>query len=211
MRKAKQKNKDSILVATGCYAQIGKQKILEEIEEVDLVLGNNEKKEIIKYVEKFKNEKKQKITDLNQKIEYAEFGNTTYTEKTRAVVKIEDGCNNFCTYCIIPYARGRVRSRKIENVLKEIEQIAKNGIKEIVLTGIQIAEYGKDLEEKIELIDLLERINKIKGIERIRIRFIRAKTTYRRIHTKTKKTKQNMSAFSLITPKWMYQNLKKNE
>ncbi len=113
--------------------------------------------------------------------EYLEFGETAYTEKTRAVVKIEDGCNNFCTYCIIPYARGRVRSRKIENIIEEIKQIAKEGVKEVVLTGIQIAAYGKDFDEDITLIDLLEEINKIEGIERIRLRFIRIKTINRRI------------------------------
>lgn len=161
LRKAKQKNKNAILVATGCYAQIGKEKILDEIEEVDIVLGNNEKKEIIKYVEEYQKDKKQKISELDKKTEYLEFGNTTYTEKTRAVIKIQDGCDNFCTYCIIPYARGRVRSRKIENIISEIKEIAEQGIKEIVLTGIQIAAYGKDQGKNIELIDLLEKINEI--------------------------------------------------
>ena len=161
LRKAKQKNKNAILVATGCYAQIGKEKILDEIEEVDIVLGNNEKKEIIKYVEEYQKDKKQKISELDKKTEYLEVGNTTYTEKTRAVIKIQDGCDNFCTYCIIPYARGRVRSRKIENIISEIKEIAEQGIKEIVLTGIQIAAYGKDQGKNIELIDLLEKINEI--------------------------------------------------
>lgn len=161
LRRAKHKNKNAILVATGCYAQIGKEKILDEIEEVDIVLGNNEKKEIIKYVEEYQKDKKQKISELDKKTEYLEFGNTTYTEKTRAVIKIQDGCDNFCTYCIIPYARGRVRSRKIENIISEIKEIAEQGIKEIVLTGIQIAAYGKDQGKNIELIDLLEKINEI--------------------------------------------------
>lgn len=161
LRRAKHKNKNAILVATGCYAQIGKEKIFDEIEEVDIVLGNNEKKEIIEYVEEYQKDKKQKISELNKKTEYLELGNTTYTEKTRAVIKIQDGCNNFCTYCIIPYARGRVRSRKIENIISEIEQIAKQGIKEVVLTGIQIAAYGKDQDKNIGLIDLLEKINEI--------------------------------------------------
>ena len=100
---------------------------------------------------------------------YQEFGTTTYTEKTRAVIKIEDGCDNFCTYCIIPYARGPVRSREIKSILEEIQEIAKKGIKEVVLTGIQIASYGKDLKQDIHLIELLEEINKIEGIERIRL------------------------------------------
>lgn len=104
------------------------------------------------------------------KQEYLEFGTTTYTEKTRAVIKIQDGCDNFCSYCIIPFARGRIRSRKIAEIIKEVEAIAKLGIKEVVLTGIHIASYGKDFDEKIELIDLLEEINKVSGIERIRLR-----------------------------------------
>jgi len=160
LRRAKKKNKDSILVATGCYAQVSK-KLLEEIKEIDLILGNNEKKDIIKYVQEFRKEREEKITDLFKEKEYLEFGRVIYTEKTRAVIKIQDGCDNFCSYCIIPYARGRVRSRKIENIKIEVEQIAKTGIKEVVLTGIQIASYGKDLNENITLIDLLEEINEI--------------------------------------------------
>ncbi len=172
LRKAKQNNKDAILVATGCYAQVAK-KTLEDIKEIDIILGNNEKKDIVKYVNEFANEKEEKITDIMENSEYLEFGDTTYTEKTRAVIKIQDGCNNFCTYCIIPYARGRVRSRNIENILSEVKKQAKLGIKEIVLTGIHIASYGKDFEENIGLIDLIEEINKVEGIERIRLRLIR--------------------------------------
>ena len=101
--------------------------------------------------------------------EFVEFGDTTFTEKTRAVIKVQDGCDRFCSYCIIPYARGRVRSRKPENVISEITKIAKNGIKEVVITGIHIASYGKDFKNNYRLIDLLEDINKINGIERIRL------------------------------------------
>ena len=101
--------------------------------------------------------------------EYVEFGTTTFTEKTRAVIKIQDGCDRFCSYCIIPYARGRVRSRKIEEVVEEITEVSKKGIKEVVLTGIHIGSYGKDFKEDIGLIDLLEEINNIDGIERIRL------------------------------------------
>ncbi len=124
--------------------------------------------------------------------EYVELGNTTFTEKTRAVIKIQDGCDRFCTYCIIPYARGRVRSRKLENIIQEITENVKKGIKEVVLTGIHIASYGKDFKEKIELIDLLEEIDKVDGLERIRLRLIRTKTNNRRIHTKTKKIKKDL-------------------
>lgn len=131
------------------------------MDEIDLILGNNEKKEIVKYVENFKNQKQMKISDICKNNTYTEYGNTVYTEKTRAVIKIQDGCDNYCTYCIIPYARGRVRSRKLENIISEIEEISKKRIKEVVLTGIQIASYGKDLNENVTLIDLLEEINKI--------------------------------------------------
>ena len=105
--------------------------------------------------------------------EYNEFGTVTYTEKTRAVIKVQDGCDRFCSYCIIPYARGRVRSRKPENVIEEIKNIAKENIKEVVITGIHIASYGKDFEKEYRLIDLLEEINEITGIERIRLRIYR--------------------------------------
>ena len=105
---------------------------------------------------------------LHQK-EFVDFGTVTYTEKTRAVIKVQDGCDRFCSYCIIPYARGRVRSRKPESVIEEISKIAENGIKEVVVTGIHVASYGKDFKEEYGLIDLLEEINKIDGIERIRL------------------------------------------
>ena len=101
--------------------------------------------------------------------EFSEFGETSYTEKTRAVIKVQDGCDRFCSYCIIPYARGRVRSRKPEHIIKEIENIAKQGIKEVVITGIHIASYGKDFRNGYKLIDLLEEINEIDGIHRIRL------------------------------------------
>ena len=176
LRRAKQINKNSILVVTGCYAQVAKEE-LEKCEEIDLILGNNEKKDIVNYIEshlsekeKFnKYQKKETITDVMAQKNYVEFGNTIYSEKTRTVIKIQDGCDRFCTYCIIPYARGRVRSRKIENVISEIQEVASLGIKEVVLTGIHIASYGKDFKENISLIDLLEKINKIEGIERIRL------------------------------------------
>ena len=101
--------------------------------------------------------------------EFIEFGDVTFTEKTRAVIKIQDGCDRFCSYCIIPYARGRVRSRKPEYIISEITKIAKEGIKEVVITGIHIASYGKDFKDQYTLIDLLEDINQIEGIERIRL------------------------------------------
>lgn len=156
------------MVVIGCYVQVAKE-YLEKIEEIDILLGNNEKKDILEYVENYRSKRQEEITDVMMQKEYVEFGSTTFTEKTRAVIKIQDGCDRFCSYCIIPYARGRVRSRKIEEIVKEITDISNLGIKEVVLTGIHIASYGKDLKENITLIDLLEEINKINGIERIRL------------------------------------------
>ena len=170
LRRVKELNEKAVVVACGCYAQVAKKE-LENIEEIDLILGNNEKKEIVKYVEEYiENHKKQtEIEDVMYKKEFVDFGEVTYTEKTRAVIKVQDGCDRFCSYCIIPYARGRVRSRKPESIVSEIKQIAKKGIKEVVITGIHIASYGKDFKEEYKLIDLLEEINQIEGIERIRL------------------------------------------
>ena len=168
IRKAKQLNADAIVVAVGCYAQVSKEN-LEKIEEVDLILGNNEKKEIVKYVEEFEKEKIVHLEDVLHQKEFIDFGTTLNMEKTRAVIKVQDGCDRFCSYCIIPYARGRVRSRKLESVIEEVKGLAENGVKEVVLTGIHIASYGKDFKEDISLINLLEEINKIDGIERIRL------------------------------------------
>ena len=169
IRKAKQLNKDAIVVAVGCYVQTAKEK-LENIEELDLILGNNEKKDIVKYVEEHKNGTKQiKYNDVLHQEEYDEYGFVTHIEQTRAIVKIQDGCDRFCSYCAIPYARGRVRSRKIENIIEEITKLALDGIKEVVITGIHIASYGKDLKEDITLIDVLEKINEIDEIKRIRL------------------------------------------
>lgn len=109
------------------------------------------------------------MSDINYQKDFVDFGAISYTEKTRAVIKVQDGCNNFCSYCIIPYAKGRVRSRKAESILKEVEKIVEEGIKEVVITGIHIASYGIDFKEDIGLIDLLEKINKIDGLKRIRL------------------------------------------
>ncbi len=168
LRRVKEINPGAVLVATGCYAQVGKEE-LEKIEDIDLIIGNNEKKDIVDIIENYCNETEAIISDVMHQKEYVEFGTTTYTEKTRAVVKIQDGCDRFCSYCIIPYARGRVRSRKLENIVAEVEQIVDKGLQEIVITGIHIASYGKDFNFDITLIDLLEELNKIKGLKRIRL------------------------------------------
>ena len=170
LRQAKKNNENALVVAVGCYAQVAKKE-LEEIPEIDLVLGTNEKIHILEYIENYTEnlKKENKIDDVMQNKNYGDFGSVTYTEKTRAVIKVQDGCDRFCSYCIIPYARGRVRSRKPESIIKEIEEISEKGIKEVVITGIHVASYGKDFKEKFELIDLLEKINKKKKIKRIRL------------------------------------------
>lgn len=169
LRKVKDMNPNSILIAVGCYAQVAKQE-LEKIPEIDLILGVNEKKDIFKYIKEWKEgDTEAFISDVIHQTEFVDFGSVTYTEKTRAVIKVQDGCDRYCSYCIIPYARGRVRSRKPESVLKEIKSIADKKIKEVVITGIHIASYGKDFKEEYKLIDLLEEINQIDGIERIRL------------------------------------------
>ena len=170
IRRVKELNEESVLVAVGCYAQVAKDD-LSKIEEIDLILGVNEKNNIVNYVEEYMKNRNKKIdiSDLKYDTQFVDFGSITYTEKTRAVIKVQDGCNQFCSYCIIPYAKGRVRSRNKESRLQEITEIAKKDIKEVVITGIHIASYGKDFKEEYKLIDLLEDINKIDGIERIRL------------------------------------------
>ena len=171
IRRAKNENKNSIVVAVGCYAQVAKEE-LEKIKEIDLILGVSEKNDIVYYIEKYINDNSVKIeetSDIMKQKDYLDFGSVTFTDKTRAVIKIEDGCDRFCSYCIIPYARGRVRSRNASSIINEIEEISKKGIKEVVITGIHVASYGKDLKENIRLIDLLEKINNISNIKRIRL------------------------------------------
>lgn len=179
LRRAKELNPNSIIVACGCYAQVAKEE-LAKIPEIDLIYGTNEKNKIADLIEekmteevlktkKDGKEKETKVTDVMYQKEFLDFGVTDYTEKTRAVIKVQDGCDRFCSYCIIPYARGHVRSRKIQNVVEEIKNITQKGIKEVVITGIHLASYGKDFKPHAQLIDLLEEINKIDGIERIRL------------------------------------------
>lgn len=177
LRRVKEINPSSIIVVCGCYAQVAKDELCQ-IPEINIILGINEKNNIVKIVEDYikreENKKELEVSDVLFQKEFIDFGDVTYTEKNRAVIKVQDGCNMFCSYCIIPYARGRIRSRKIESVVSEITKIAKQDIKEVVITGIHVASYGKDFDnentsKKIRLIDLLEAINKIDGIDRIRL------------------------------------------
>lgn len=185
LRQAKKNNPNSMVVAVGCYVQVAKEE-LDKIPEIDLCLGTNEKIDIVKYIEENIN---LEVDDVLHNSKYGDFGCVTYTEKTRAVIKVQDGCDRFCSYCIIPYARGKVRSRKPQSIIDEITSISKNGIKEVVITGIHVASYGKDFKEEYGLIDLLEEIDKIDGIERIRLRFDRAIATFRRVCKETCKIK----------------------
>ena len=172
LRRVKEKNENAIIVAVGCYAQVAKED-LKKMSEIDIVLGNEEKVNIVQYVEKFIADKSInkliEIEDIDTKREFEDMGQVTYTEKTRAFIKVQDGCNQFCSYCIIPYARGRVRSRNEESIINEITQIAQKGIKEVVITGIHVASYGRDFGNENGLIELLEKINSIDGIKRIRL------------------------------------------
>ena len=186
LRRAKKINKDGIVVAMGCYVQADKN-ILEREVDIDIAIGTDDKEDIILIIEKYINREnikngdnkinkfnikksfKFKVSDIMQKQEYTEFGAIEYTETNRAYIKIEDGCEQYCTYCIIPYVRGRIRSRNKENIIKEVKLLVNKGIKEVVLTGIHVASYGKDFKEEYGLIDLIEDINNIDGLRRIRL------------------------------------------
>lgn len=170
LRRAKELNPKSILCVVGCYAQVAKDE-LSKMKEIDIVLGTNDRANIVECVENFINSKKkiQEVSDIMAQRKYLEWGGIAYTDKARAEIKVQDGCDRYCTYCLIPYARGPVRSRDLEEVYEEVSKIAESGIKEIVITGIHISSYGKDLNPKLTLIDLLEKIHDVQGIERIRL------------------------------------------
>ena len=172
LRRAKEINPDAILCVVGCYVQVAKEE-LEKLPEIDILLGTNDRKNIVTCVNDFLDKKKigkvSIVNDIMKKQEYVEWGSTAYTDKGRAEIKIQDGCDRFCTYCIIPYARGPVRSRNINEIYEEALKLAMTGIKELVVTGIHISSYGKDLKDDIKLIDVLERLNSIEKIKRIRL------------------------------------------
>ena len=170
------KKAGGFVVLVGCYAEEIKDDI--KILNVDLILGNEEKKEVVKYVEEYikengihnnKNKIKYVIGDISNKKEYIQEEKLEKGINIRESVKIEDGCNNFCTYCIIPYLRGRVRSRNLNDIIEEITNLSNSGVKEIVLVGIEIASYGIDLEDNLNLVDVVEKVSMIKGVERIRL------------------------------------------
>jgi len=159
IRRAKHNNPDSIVAVVGCYSQVSPEEVAK-IEGVNLVIGTKERKNIVELVEKCSKDKLiTKVEDALKNREYEDIWVTTYDDRTRAYVKIEDGCTEFCTYCIIPFARGPVRSRPMDEIVKEVERLANNGFKEVVLTGIHIGSYGRDLKDA-SLIDVIEKVHK---------------------------------------------------
>lgn len=184
LHRAKKQNPDAVVVAVGCYVQAEEEKKAKD-NVIDLAVGNNKKKELVSILEEYlavreknKEAKERAILDINRKEETVEYEEATLqrtAEHTRAYIKIQDGCNQFCSYCIIPYVRGRIRSRKEENVVKEVRELAKAGYQEIVLTGIHISSYGADFFGEKEgyradkLLSLLDKLQKVEGISRIRL------------------------------------------
>ena len=169
IRKCKRQNPDAFVAAAGCYAQVSPDEILS-IDGVDLVVGTSGRKDIVRLVEEgFLSGKKQAVVSEIMKVrDFEELSVSNLEDRTRAYIKIQDGCDRFCSYCIIPYARGPVRSRKMEDIITEVEKLSANGFKEVVLTGIHVASYGKDLKNA-GLLDVIKEVSKNEGIERIRL------------------------------------------
>lgn len=170
LHKAKKNNPDSIVVAAGCYVQTSEKEVLNDLS-VDIVIGNDRKHDLVRLLEEYSLDSvNDTVDDINDgKHDFEELFIDQTKEHTRAFIKVQDGCNQFCSYCIIPYARGRVRSRRFENVIAEVERLAANGFNEVVLTGIHLSSYGVDFEEATGLLELIQAVNAVKGIERIRL------------------------------------------
>ncbi len=168
IHKAKKLNPEAVVATAGCYVESAGDNIDED---VDIVIGNNEKSHLIEILnEYFEHMDKEKSVDIGKVTDFDELNIDSPLEHTRAYVKIQDGCNRFCSYCIIPYVRGRIRSRKPDDVMAEIKRVAASGCKEVVLTGIHLSSYGLDFKDNtVKLIDVIEAVNRIEGIERIRL------------------------------------------
>lgn len=169
IRRVKKKNPDAIIAVVGCYSQVSPEEILE-IEDVNLVMGTNDRKTIVEKIKSI--DSKSKVSTVDDIMKVKEFESIEISQtngKTRAFIKIQDGCDRYCSYCIIPYARGRIRSRKLDEIMDEINMLARNGYKEVVLTGIHVASYGRDLQDDIGILDVIKAVNDIDGIERIRL------------------------------------------
>ena len=169
LQKAEKKNPNAVVVAAGCYVQAAPKEVLADAG-VDLVIGNNRKQDLVQILEDyFEEHREESAIDINKEQEYEELELDFVSDHTRAYIKVQDGCNQFCSYCIIPYTRGRVRSRAKQDVISEIKRIAKNGTKEVVLTGIHLSSYGKDLKDGTDLLDLIKAVHEVDGIQRIRL------------------------------------------
>lgn len=172
LHRAKKMNPESVVVAAGCYVQAAKEELEKDLA-VDLIVGNNKKKDLVEILSRYymDQEKTEEVIDIGASTEYETLHIKKISDHTRAFIKVQDGCNQFCSYCIIPYTRGRVRSRTMEDILCEVSDLIENGYKEIVLTGIHLSSYGLDFQEdkKTTLLDLIVRLDKIDGIERIRL------------------------------------------
>lgn len=171
LHRAKKMNPQAVVVAAGCYAQMDTEKLTQD-GTVDIILGNNQKKNIVQVLEEYEAERSRKthVIKINQTKEYEGLSIGRTAEHVRAYIKVQDGCNQFCTYCIIPYARGRVRSRAPEDVLGEVRSLAEKGYREVVLTGIHLSSYGVDFKDKKEtLLSLIQAVHQVDGISRIRL------------------------------------------
>lgn len=174
LHRAKKNNPEALVVAAGCYAQTAEETAMRE-NGVDVVIGNNQKKQIVEILEQHMAGVENKRLEIAKETEYEDMSLDTQVEHTRAYIKIQDGCNQFCSYCIIPYARGRIRSRKPQDVVEEVKRLAANGYQEVVLTGIHLSSYGRTSYEKMTeeggqpLLELIQQINAVEGIARIRL------------------------------------------
>ncbi len=200
LHRAKKENPSAVVVAVGCYVETGIEGVKKD-ECIDLAIGNNKKSEIAEILDEFMGAKAghpdktlggTSVIDINATHEYESMRLTELPEHTRAYIKVQDGCNQFCSYCVIPYARGRVRSRDMEDVLSEIKDLSAKGLKEVVITGIHVGSYGVDKGEPM-LIDLLEKVNEIDGIERIRLGSIEPRLI-------TKENVERMARISKLCP-----------
>ncbi|MEG2284199.1 MAG: tRNA (N(6)-L-threonylcarbamoyladenosine(37)-C(2))-methylthiotransferase MtaB [Eubacterium sp.] len=170
MRKAKRMNPKAVIVAVGCYVQVAPEEV-KAIEEVDLIIGTQKRAEIVRYVEAYQQDKSQNdfVLDIMQDHQYEDLNITETKGRTRAFLKIQEGCSQFCTYCIVPFARGPVRSRDLKAVVAEVQRVVAHGYFEVVLTGIHIASYGVDLKGEIDLLDLIRAVSAVEGLKRIRL------------------------------------------
>lgn len=204
LHRAKKRNPDAAVVAAGCYVQT-KEDEAKCDEAIDILIGNNQKKELVERLDAFfagRGEKVEAVVDINhEKQAFEELTLDHAAEHTRAFIKVQDGCNQFCSYCIIPYARGRVRSRNVQNVLEEVKRLAASGYQEVVLTGIHLSSYGIDCGES--LLHLIQMVHQVEGIRRIRLGSLEPENRDGNICRRTGKDGEDLSAFSSVTAERM--------